>query len=87
MSMVDVLCYRDYTREGKRVNTHSLFIKGVKLPTDVDKNGLFDVLCRIHDHLSYLMYIVTASVKSHTTLIKIHVNEKMYITVHANRSI
>ena len=62
MSMVDVLCYRDYTREGKRVNTHSLFIKGVKLPADLDKNGLFDVLCRFRDHLSYLMYIVTASV-------------------------
>ena len=29
---VDVLCYRDYTREGKRINTHSLIIQGVKLP-------------------------------------------------------
>ena len=31
--VVDVLCYRDYTREGKRVNTHSLIIQGVQLPT------------------------------------------------------
>ena len=45
MGVVDVLCYRDYTREGKRVNTHSLLIKGVKLPTDIDKNGVSDDLC------------------------------------------
>ena len=32
MGVVDVLCYRDYTREGKRVNIHSLYVKGVKLP-------------------------------------------------------
>ena len=32
MGVVDILCYRDYTREGKRVNTHSLYVKGVKLP-------------------------------------------------------
>ena len=32
VGVVDVLCYRDYTREGKRVNTHSLYVKGVKLP-------------------------------------------------------
>ena len=32
MGVVNVLCYRDYTREGKRVNTHSLYVKGVKLP-------------------------------------------------------
>lgn len=45
VGVVDVLCYRDYTREGKRVNTHSLLIKGVKLPTDIDKNGVSDDLC------------------------------------------
>ena len=28
---IDVLCYRDYTREGKRINTHSLIIQGVQL--------------------------------------------------------
>ena len=28
----DIPCYRDYTREGKRVNTHSLYVNGVKLP-------------------------------------------------------
>ena len=32
MGVVDVLCYHDYTREGKRVNTHSLYVKRVKLP-------------------------------------------------------
>jgi len=29
---VDVLCYRDYTREGRRVTTHSLLLQAVKLP-------------------------------------------------------
>ncbi len=31
VGVVDVLCYRDYTREGKRVNSHSLYVKGIKL--------------------------------------------------------
>ncbi|XP_064398702.1 ubiquitin-like modifier-activating enzyme ATG7 [Halichondria panicea] len=31
VGMVDVLCYRDYTREGRRVNSHSLYVKGIKL--------------------------------------------------------
>ena len=33
---VDVLCYRDYTREGKRINTHSLLIQGVQLPAKAE---------------------------------------------------
>ena len=33
---VDVLCYRDYTREGKRINTHSLLIQGVQLPAKTE---------------------------------------------------
>ncbi len=31
MGVVDVLCYRDYTRDGKRVNSHSVYVKGIKL--------------------------------------------------------
>lgn len=33
---VDVVCYRDYTREGKRINTHSLIIQGVQLPAKTE---------------------------------------------------
>ena len=40
LKYVDVLCYRDYTREGKRVNTHSLVIKKVKIPNYVNKTGI-----------------------------------------------
>ena len=36
---VDVLCYRDYTREGKRVTTHSLLLQGVKLPQKTSAQG------------------------------------------------
>ena len=37
--VVDVVCYRDYTREGRRVNTHSLIIKDIKLPEKSDSEG------------------------------------------------
>ena len=50
-SVVDVLCYRDYTREGKRVNTHSLIIQGVNLPTKSDSEGELTsvyLLCPVH---------------------------------------
>ena len=36
---VDVLCYRDYTREGRRVTTHSLLLQGVKLPPKSSSQG------------------------------------------------
>lgn len=36
---IDVLCYRDNTRDGKRLNTHSLIIKNVKLPNYKDRKG------------------------------------------------
>ena len=45
MRIVDVLCYRDYTREGKRVNTHSLFITGVKLPPKCKAEGVSLCVC------------------------------------------
>lgn len=37
---VDVLCYRDYTREGKRITSHSLLIAGVKLPPQRAKDDV-----------------------------------------------
>ena len=36
---VDVLCYRDYTREGRRVTTHSLLLQAVKLPPKTGAQG------------------------------------------------
>lgn len=39
LETVDVLCYRDYTREGKRVNGHSLVIKDVKMPNFKEMTG------------------------------------------------
>ena len=42
--VVDVLCYRDYTREGKRVNSHSLIIQGVKLPAKTDSAGIQQII-------------------------------------------
>ena len=36
---VDVLCYRDYTREGKRVVSHSLLLEGVKLHDKMATDG------------------------------------------------
>lgn len=45
LEYADVLCYRDYTREGKRVNTHSLVIKNVKLLDFKVENGMLK-----HDH-------------------------------------
>jgi hypothetical protein len=39
LEYVDVLCYRDYTREGRRVNSHSLVIKNVKLTKFGSLNG------------------------------------------------
>ena len=36
---VDVLCYRDYTREGRRVTTHSLLLRAVKLPPKTSAQG------------------------------------------------
>ena len=35
-----MLCYRDYTRDGRRVNTHSLVIKKVKLSNFGDRDGM-----------------------------------------------
>ena len=49
LKSVDVLCYRDYTREGKRVNSHSLIIKGVELQ---------DITCKFNS-LSMISIIVT----------------------------
>ncbi len=40
MGVVDVLCYRDYTREGRRVNSHSLYVKGIKL-TKMSSTGVY----------------------------------------------
>ena len=39
MGVVDVLCYRDYTREGKRVISHSLLLEGIKLPERLSPDG------------------------------------------------
>ena len=39
LKCVDVLCYRDYTREGKRVNSHSLIIEKVALPNIKEESG------------------------------------------------
>ena len=36
LTEVDVICYRDYTREGQRHIEHSLFIQGVSLPSKME---------------------------------------------------
>jgi hypothetical protein len=51
---VDVVCYRDYTREGKRINTHSLIIQGVQLPAEAE--GQPTVLEFIAILISYRLY-------------------------------
>ena len=40
MSVVDVLCYRDYTREGKRVISHSLLLEDIMLPDKMAADGI-----------------------------------------------
>ena len=39
MQVVDVLCYRDYTREGRRVVSHSLLLENISLPEKMAANG------------------------------------------------
>ena len=39
MKQVDVLCYRDYTRDGKRTVEHSLLLQDVKLPDKMAADG------------------------------------------------
>ena len=43
MSVVDVLCYRDYTRDGKRVVSHSLLLEGVTLSEKMAADGKLHV--------------------------------------------
>ena len=47
MSVVAVLCYRHYTREGKRVTSHSLLLEGIKLPEKMAADGDYTVLILI----------------------------------------
>ncbi len=52
-SSIDVLCYREITREGKRVNTHSLVVKGVKIYNLKSKSGTY-----IRNHLLVVYEII-----------------------------
>ncbi|CAI8052381.1 Ubiquitin-like modifier-activating enzyme ATG7, partial [Geodia barretti] len=40
LNVVDVLCYRDYTRDGRRLVSHSLLLEGVKLPDKMSTDVL-----------------------------------------------
>ena len=59
VKQVDVLCYRDYTREGKRVIAHSLLLQDVKLPNKMAPDGKETYLVVSHYYL-YLSRIPLA---------------------------
>ena len=57
VSEVDVVCYRDYTREGKRVISHSLLLQSVKLPDKMAADGTRTVHIYMHLYLYTCTYL------------------------------
>ena len=58
-----MVCYRDYTREGKRVIGHSLLLQSVKLPDKMAADGTRTV------YIYMCMYLYTYSYKCMCTCI------------------